>query len=103
MYQAIVFLPLLGFILAACIAIAGARARHPGADPGSAAEGEQGAGDHAPMTHGDAAAVAHGGSHHEQAEPPAVGSRTAELITTTFLIISGILSWIAFVDVGFGH
>src|ERR1700674_3216592 len=96
MYQAIVFLPLLGFILAPCIALAGARARHPGADPSSAAEGE----------HGAAAAVAHSDPHHgspDQAEPPAAGSRTAELITTTFLIISGILSWIAFVDVGFGH
>ena len=33
MYQAIVFLPLLGAILAALIAIAGARARFPGEGP----------------------------------------------------------------------
>ena len=33
MYQAIVFLPLLGFILAAAISLAGARARFPGAEP----------------------------------------------------------------------
>ncbi len=32
-----------------------------------------------------------------------LGSRTAELITTTLLLISMILSWIAFVDVGFLH
>ena len=37
------------------------------------------------------------------AEPAAAGSRTAELITTTLLMISMILSWIAFVQVGFGH
>ena len=36
-------------------------------------------------------------------EPAAAGSRTAELITTTLLLISMILSWIAFVQVGFGH
>ena len=36
-------------------------------------------------------------------EPAAVGSRTAELITTTLLMISMILSWIAFVQVGFAH
>ena len=33
MYQAIVFLPLLGFLIAAAITMMGARARHPGADP----------------------------------------------------------------------
>ncbi len=103
MYQAIVFLPLLGFILAACIALVGARARHPGADPGFAAE--HGTHDHAPRA-GIAAPITDSASHHDSpdhAESPAAGSRTAELITTTLLIISGILSWIAFVDVGFGH
>ena len=33
MYQAIVFLPLLGCIVAAMISLAGARARHPGGSP----------------------------------------------------------------------
>ena len=33
MYQAIVFLPLLGAILGGAIALAGARARYPGAEP----------------------------------------------------------------------
>ncbi len=33
MYQAIVFLPLLGCIVAALISLAGARARHPGGAP----------------------------------------------------------------------
>ncbi|MGA7001499.1 MAG: NADH-quinone oxidoreductase subunit L [Pseudolabrys sp.] len=100
MYQAIVFLPLLGAILAGIIALAGARARFPGKGPVAGA-------DHGP--HHSAADV-HGGaavhsSHHEEEahEPAAAGSRTAELITTTLLMISMILSWIAFVDVGFGH
>ena len=100
MYQAIVFLPLLGAILAGFIALAGARARFPGKGPVAGA-------DHGPH-HG--AADVHGGaavhsSHHEEEahEPAAVGSRTAELITTTLLMISMILSWIAFVDVGFAH
>jgi NADH-quinone oxidoreductase subunit L len=99
-YQAIVFLPLLGAILAGFIALAGARARFPGKGPVAGA-------DHG-LHHG--AADAHGGaavhsSHHEEEahEPAAAGSRTAELITTTLLMISMILSWIAFVDVGFAH
>ena len=98
MYQAIVFLPLLGAILAGLIALAGARARFPGKGPSPGAEDS--AADHG----------AHGGavirsSHHEEEthEPAAAGSRTAELITTTLLMISMILSWIAFVEVGFAH
>ena len=35
MYQAIVFLPLLGCIVAGLIALAGARQRHPGRQPGA--------------------------------------------------------------------
>ena len=86
MYQAIVFLPLLGAILAGLIAIVGAHRRYPGGGP----------------AHGDVAVshVAHTEAHAH--EPPAAGSRAAELITTLPLIISAILSWIAFVYVGFG-
>ena len=51
MYQAIVFLPLLGAILAGLIALAGARARFPGKGP--APGGEDHATDHG-ATHGDA-------------------------------------------------
>ena len=105
MYQAIVFLPLLGAILAGIIALAGARARFPGEGPPPGLE--DGAVGHAvhhhaePAHHG-AGAAAHD-DHHAPAEPAAAGSRTTELITTTFLMISMILSWIAFVQVGFGH
>ncbi|HET7806539.1 MAG TPA: NADH-quinone oxidoreductase subunit L, partial [Pseudolabrys sp.] len=99
MYQAIVFLPLLGAILAGVIALAGARARFPGKGP--APGGDHHATDHAPP-HGGTATRA---SHHEDEghAPAAAGARTAELITTTLLLISMILSWIAFVDVGFAH
>jgi NADH-quinone oxidoreductase subunit L len=105
MYQAIVFLPLLGAILAALISLAGARARFPGRGPSPG--GEDTATDHGPHHGGpavDGGAVIHSSHHEEEGhEPAAAGSRTAELITTTLLMISMILSWIAFVDVGFAH
>ena len=102
MYQAIVFLPLLGAVLAGLIALAGALGRFPGqgplpgADEGAAVAHHDSPAGHAAHEH-DAGHDAHG--H----EPAATGSRMAELITTTLLMISMILSWIAFVDVGFGH
>ena len=109
MYHAIVFLPLLGAIIAALIALAGARARHPGGPPGIGAENHA----HGPVdeSHARAAPAAHGvhavldASHSEpQAlEPPAAGSRSAELVTTVFLFAAMLLSWLAFADVGFGH
>ncbi len=105
MYQAIVFLPLLGAILAGLIALAGARARFPGKGPSPGAEdsaADHGAHRGAPGVHGGA--VIHSSHHEEEThEPAAAGSRTAELITTTLLMISMILSWIAFVEVGFAH
>ena len=109
MYQAIVFLPLLGAILAGLIALAGARARFPGEAPPPGAEDD--ATDRGPHHH--QVPIAGGGViHHEMhdpdghghaVEPAAAGSRLAELITTTLLMICMILSWIAFVQVGFGH
>jgi NADH-quinone oxidoreductase subunit L len=108
MYQAIVFLPLLGAILAGIIALAGAHARHPG---GSVPEGAEDkivglTPEHplgAPWVGGGAAAHASSAAEPEHHEPPAAGSQSAELITTTLLFISMILSWIAFARVGFGH
>jgi NADH-quinone oxidoreductase subunit L len=102
MYQAIVFLPLLGAILAGIIALAGAHARFPGGPPGAGADSHGPAPAHAldaPAAHG---AAAHP-SHAEEREPPATGSRSAGLITTTLLFISMVLSWIALWRVGFGH
>ena len=109
MYHAIVFLPLLGAIIATLITLAGARARFPGGAPDAGADGHG----HAPVdeSHAPAAPAPHGphavldASHGEPEapQPPAAGSRAAELVTTVFLFASMVLSWFAFVDVGFGH
>ncbi len=109
MYEAIVFLPLLGAIIAGVIALIGARARYPGENP--------------PPPHDDHAAPlvpehVHGAprpetEHAEIDQPslekdeiaePTAGSQAAELITTTLLGICWVLSCIAFIDVGLhGH
>ena len=110
MYEAIVALPLIGAIIAGVIALVGARNRLPGESPppphddhaaglvdGSHAHGS-------PSPHAAHAVI--GASHSEEhaSEPAAAGSRAAELITTTLLIISCVLSWYAAYDVGFaGH
>jgi len=98
MIQAIVFLPLLGAILAGLIAIAGAHARNPSGDTVEHAHGH-GHDDHAHASH---AHDDHGhDDHHAPAEPPAAGTGAAELITTALLFVSAALSWITFVNVGF--
>jgi NADH-quinone oxidoreductase subunit L len=109
MYEAIVLLPLLGAIIAGAVALVGARNRFPGEDPPPPHD------DHAaPLVHED---HAHGAPVAEQVsstlphtdveepghEPSAAGSLGAELITSTFLVISCVLSWYAFYDVGFEH
>jgi NADH-quinone oxidoreductase subunit L len=106
MYEAIVALPLIGAIIAGVITLVGARNRFPGASPPPPHD------DHpaplVPEDHARAApspraapAVSHGSDEEEvQNEPAAAGSRAAELITTTLLVISCVLSWYAFYDVG---
>src|SRR5271169_3471873 len=108
MYEAIVFLPLLGAVIAGAIALIGARNRLPGADPPppdddhAAPHVDESHGHAAPSLHG-AHAVAHESHHEEEStEPAAAGSRAAELITSTLLVIACVLSWYAFFDVGFG-
>ncbi|HEY4203787.1 MAG TPA: NADH-quinone oxidoreductase subunit L [Xanthobacteraceae bacterium] len=104
MIQAIVFLPLLGAILAGLIALSGAHARNPSGDAV-----EHGHDDHAHASHAhdDHGHDAHGhddhghDDHHAPAEPPAAGTAAAELITTALLFVSAALSWITFVNVGF--
>src|SRR3981081_1361479 len=89
MIQAIVFLPLIGAIIAGAIAIVGAHARNPSGDTvehGSDAHGH-GADAHATHAHADGAADDHGHDDHA-VEPPAQGSRAAELITTALLLIA---------------
>jgi len=115
MYEAIVFLPLLGAIIAGAITLVGARNRLPGENPppphdDHAAPLVHEAHAHAAPSPDDAhAEVAHS-SHEDHAHddhasvPPSAGSRAAELITTTLLFISWILSCYAFYEVGFaGH
>jgi len=94
MYQAIVFLPLLGAILAGLISIVGAHARNPSGDTVDHHDDHGHA--HASVAHDD-----HGHDDHHVSEPPAQGSRAAELITTGLLFVSAALSWFALVDVGF--
>src|SRR2546423_1855110 len=109
MYQAIVFLPLLGALIAAFTALVGAHARHPGATAAPGAE------DHAhgpvderhvraaPSPHAPHAVITHSASEPEPRQPPASGSRFAEIVTTVFLFASMLLSWVAFADIGFAH
>jgi NADH-quinone oxidoreductase subunit L len=102
MIEAIVFLPLIGAILAGLIALVGAHGRNPSGDTVDH-HGDHGHA-HAATAHDD---HGHGDDHghddHHVSEPPAAGSRAAELITTGLLIASAALSWMALVDVGFMH
>ena len=102
MYVAIVVLPLLGAIIAGVIALVGARNRHPGADPSPPHD------DHAaplvPEDHAHGAPIPESAHAEPELAEPAAGSQAAELITTTLLAISWVLSCFAFVDVGIrGH
>src|SRR5450631_859073 len=101
MIQAIVFLPLLGAILAGLISIFGAHARNPSGD--TLDHHGDGADAHAASVHDDHGDDDHGHDDHHVSEPPAAGSRAAELITTCLLMISAGLSWVTLVDVGFMH
>src|SRR6476660_6265221 len=101
MYQAIVFLPLLGAILAGLIAIFGAHARNPSGDEVEHHDEGHGHDAHAVAAHDDHADDDHGHDDHHVSEPAAAGSRAAELITTGLLMISAGLSWMTLVDVGF--
>jgi NADH-quinone oxidoreductase subunit L len=101
MYQAIVFLPLIGSIIAAIISLVGAHARHPGGLAGDSHGQHHAAA--VPSPDVGAAAVDH---DHGEGHSPAVGaqgSAAAELITTALLMVSCVLSWLAFVWVGLGH
>ena len=105
MYQAIVFLPLARRDPGGLIALAGARARFPAR--ARRRRGRQ-RGRPWPASWRAGASMAAASfiiriTSEDAHEPAAAGSRTAELITTTLLLISMILSWIAFVQVGFGH
>jgi NADH-quinone oxidoreductase subunit L len=101
MIQAIVFLPLIGAVIAGLIAIFGAHALHPSGDTVEHHDDAHGVAAHASDVH-DEHAEDHGHDDHA-VEPPAAGSRAAELITTGLLLVSAVLSWVTLVDVGFMH
>ena len=92
MIQAIVFLPLIGAILAGLISIFGAHARNPSGDTVEHHDDVHG---HGTPAIDEDAGVIHASSHEPDvqedhghvAEPPAAGSRAAELITTGLLLV----------------
>ena len=102
MIQAIVFLPLIGAIIAGAIAIAGAHGRNPGGDEVEHHDDAHG-GAHAAVAHDVHGHDDHGHDDHHVVEPPATGSRAAEVITTGLLLIGAALSWYMLYDVGFEH
>jgi NADH-quinone oxidoreductase subunit L len=99
MIQAIVFLPLIGAIIAGAISIVGAHARNPGGDEVEHHDDAHAHAAHAHDEHGND----HGHDDHHQVEPAAAGSRAAELITTGLLLVAAALSWVMLFDVGFGN
>ena len=108
MIQAIVFLPLIGALIAGAVALFGAHARNPSGDEMDNTHGhghdDHGHGAaHAHATHDDHGHDDHGHDDHGPVEPPAAGSRTAEAVTTALLLISAALSWMTLIDVGFLH
>ena len=109
MYEAIVLLPLLGAVIAGVISLAGARNRFPGEDPPAPAYDHAAplvVEDHprgAPSPHAEHAAFANTGAEDPEHAPSAAGSLLAELTTSTFLVISCVLSWFALFDVGFAR
>src|SRR5665213_3967515 len=103
MIQAIVFLPLIGALLAGLISIFGAHARNPSGDTVEHHGDAHGVDAHAHAhAHASEAHDDHGHDDHA-VEPAAAGSRTAELITTGLLLVAAGLSWVTLVDVGFMH
>jgi NADH-quinone oxidoreductase subunit L len=102
-------LPLLGAVIAGIITLVGAHNRFPGAEPPPGAQNHHTAAvsqDHhgAPTPEAEHAAFANAHAEEDEHEPSAAGSLLAELITSTFLVITCVLSWFALFDVGFaGH
>src|ERR1700677_1162303 len=108
MYEAIVALPLLGAIIAGVITLFGAAQRNPGEDPPpphddhAAPPVPEGHPHGAPDPHAPHAAFSNTHAEEHQAdEPSAAGSLPAMLVTSTFLVIACVLSWVAFYEVGF--
>src|ERR1044071_4745941 len=112
MYYAIVFLPLLGAIIGGAVTLFGGfrtrRAELIAMGGGSGHDHHHGHDDHhahAKHDHGHG----HGhddhdhDDHHGPDYPIAPGARFVELVTTGFLIVAALLSWVAFIQHGLGH
>ena len=88
-------LPLIGAVIAGLIAIFGAHARNPSGDT---VEHHGDVHGHGVVPVDEDAGVIHASHHepdaHEAVEPPAAGSRAAELITTGLLLVGAALSWV---------
>ncbi len=98
MYHAIVFLPLLGAIIAGAIALVGAYRLRAAERPAAHGHGHAHAHGHAHVSHHDARHDDHGHGHAPEF-PAAPGARPAEFVTTGFLMVAAVLSWVAFFDV----
>ncbi len=110
MISAIVFLPLLGAVLAGLIALFGAHlrlgwargdgvvARIGDSDVLSVHDDGHALGGHEHPDHGE-----NGADGHHDHDPAAAGSRPAEIITTGLLIVAAVLSWITFFSIGLGE
>jgi NADH-quinone oxidoreductase subunit L len=100
MFQAIVFLPLLGFLIAGAVTLFNHHLPHDDGHGHDHADGH-GHDDHAHATvhddhgHDD---HGHGHDHHHHDDPP--GTRFAQLATTALLMVACVLSWIGFVQYG---
>ncbi len=95
MYQAIVFLPLLGFLLAGTASML---AWKLGTNVQAWGAADHSGHDHAHHGHG------HDDHHAIEPSPHSDGvNRFAEIVTTSLLFVSCALSWIAFFDVAIGH
>jgi len=104
MIQAIVFLPLIGALIAGAITLLGAHARCPGGDEMDHVHGHDDHAHGAAGTHDDYHEIDHGhDDQHGPIEPAAAGSRLAEVITTALLLTSAALAWVTFVDVALMH
>jgi NADH-quinone oxidoreductase subunit L len=110
MYYAIVFLPLLGAILGGAVTLVGGyRTRRAELIAmGGGDDHHHGHDDH----HGHAKDHGHGhghddhhdhDDHHGPVYPVAPGARFVEIVTTGFLILAALLSWVAFFQHGIGH
>ncbi|MDT3378988.1 NADH-quinone oxidoreductase subunit L [Labrys neptuniae] len=107
MYNAIVFLPLLGFLIAGIANMLTWRlAPADAAETSGHGHGDHGHGAHGHDAHGhdDHGHDSHGHDDHHAVEesPHSPGKiRFAEYVTTGLLFVSCLLSWVAFINVGF--